>query len=219
MKDRSFNVFAVIFPLLLLCSGFTSVLSLNQSSSRTSSRSNFKKTGEVKRRGFLSALSPCAITGVCAIVVQPKPSNADLTSAASSGLPMVGRFEQLKGANAIIGNWDYEATKGIKQGRLVFLKNGEVELRSTDDLSTVVAVGAVPWKYISPKGTDTLVTVTFTLDEDNEEDVLIFQGLFDAAAGPSRIMEGSIATGRAEIGARGSGPMKRIGSFKATFVQ
>eukprot|EP00957_Ditylum_brightwellii_P012201 921770-Ditylum_brightwellii.AAC.1 len=144
---------------------------------------------------------------------------ADMNSAAANGVPLVGRFEKLKGANSFIGRWKYEADKGIENGQVVFLKNGEVELRSYNDPSMVVAVGAVPWKYVSPKGSDTMVTVTFTLDEDGEDDVLIFQGTLDSAGGPDRMMTGAIATGRAEIGARGSGPMKKIGSFQAKFEQ
>ena len=66
----------------------------------------------------------------------------------------------------------------------MFLKNGDVELRSADDSSTVIGVGAVPWKYVSPKGADTMVTLTFTLDEDDQDNVLIFQGTMDAAGGP-----------------------------------
>jgi len=142
-----------------------------------------------------------------------------LNSAAASGVPLVGRFEKLNGASTFIGTWKYEATKGIPQGDLVFLKNGDVELRSSEDSTLVIAVGAVPWKYVSPKGSDTTITITFTLDEEGQDDVLIFQGVIDLAGGTDRDMEGIIATGRAEIGARGSGPMKKIGSFKGKFVQ
>uniref|UniRef100_A0A7S1ZE36 Plastid lipid-associated protein/fibrillin conserved domain-containing protein n=1 Tax=Trieres chinensis TaxID=1514140 RepID=A0A7S1ZE36_TRICV len=169
-----------------------------------------------QRRAFLSTfLSPTLVTG--SMVIQPKLASADLNSAATAGVPLVGRFEQLKGANAFIGVWRYTATKGIPEGELVFLKNGDVELRSAKDSSTVIGIGAVPWKYISPKGTDTMVTVTFTLDEDDQDNVLIFQGTLDSAAGPDRTMEGEIATGRAEIGARGGGPIKKVGTFKAQF--
>jgi hypothetical protein len=153
------------------------------------------------------------------IISTPQQASADLNSAAAKGVPLVGRFEKLNGANSFIGSWKYEATKGISKGELVFLKNGEVELRSSEDPTLVMAVGAVPWKYVPPKGSDTMVTVTFTLDEDDQDDVLIFQGLLDAAGGPNRDMDGIIATGRAEIGARGGGPMKKIGSFKGQFIQ
>ena len=175
----------------------------------------------VQRRHFLDASILSTIAACAAFTMQPESAVADLSSAAASGVPLLGRFEQLKGANAFIGSWKYECTKGIPQGELVFLKNGDVELRSVDDSSVIIGVGAVPWKYVSPKGADTVVTISFTLDEDGQDDVLIFQGTLDTvnAAGPDRIMEGSIATGRAEIGARGSGPMRRVGSFKAIPMQ
>jgi hypothetical protein len=167
---------------------------------------------QTRRTFFVNSVLPNALVAAFSLTIDKKVANA---------VPLVGRFEALKGANSFIGSWKYEATKGISQGELVFLKNGEVELRSgSDDGSpTVIAVGAVPWKYVSPKGADTMVTVTFTLDEDGQDDVLIFQGLVDSAGGPDRVLEGKIATGRAEIGARGSGPMKQVGSFKATFLQ
>ena len=145
------------------------------------------------------------------------PAHADLNSAAASGIPLMGRFEQLTGAKSFIGSWKYEATKG-PSGELVFLKNGEVELRSREDPSSVIGVGAVPWKYVSPKGRDTIVSVSFTLDADGQDDVLILQGTLDSAGEQGRIMEGSIETGRAEVGARGGGPRKRIGSFSAQIM-
>ena len=172
--------------------------------------SSFSTKNESRRRFFLDTFLPHTLVATYALTSNTK---------SASGVPLVGRFEPLKGASSFIGRWKYEATKGIPQGELVFLKNGEVELRSGDDSSTVIAVGAVPWKYVSPKGADTMVTVTFTLDEVDQDDVLIFEGVVDSAEGPDRLLQGSIGTGRAEIGARGSGPMKRVGSFKATFLQ
>ncbi len=169
-----------------------------------------------RRRAFLSGLLPQTLA-VGALTLNPQLASADLNSAAASGVPLMGRFEALSGANAFIGVWSYSATAGIPEGELVFLKNGDVELRSAEDSATVIGVGAVPWKYVSPKGTDTMVTVTFTLDEDDQDNVLIFKGILDSSGGPDRIMEGEISTGRAEIGARGSGPMKKVGTFKAQF--
>uniref|UniRef100_A0A7S3QJ92 Uncharacterized protein n=1 Tax=Chaetoceros debilis TaxID=122233 RepID=A0A7S3QJ92_9STRA len=166
-----------------------------------------------QRRAFFKAFVPSFIS-LGYVAAKPEEASAN---AVSSGVPLVGRFEELKGANSFIGVWSYTATKGIKEGDLVFLKNGDVELRSADDSSTVIGVGAVPWKYVSPKGADTMVTVTFTLDEDDQDNVLIFQGTMDVAGGLDRTLEGEISTGRAEIGARGNGPLKKAGSFKAQF--
>lgn len=180
------------------------------------------------RRALLRRLGTSSTAGVSPFLLSPslpRPAFADLPGAAASGVPLLGRFEPLTGAKSFIGSWRYEGRgRGPEIGKLVFLKNGEVEFRSLeeekeDSLSTVLGVGAVPWKYVSPKGGDTIVTVTFTLDVDGEDDVLIFQASLDSAGGPQRVMEGSIETGRAEIGARGGGPRKRVGSFKAQFIE
>ncbi len=179
---------------------------------------SFSAKSQTTRRRFFDTVLPQTCVVSYALTANTK---------SACSVPLVGRFEPLKGANSFIGSWKYEGTKGIPQGELVFLKNGEVELRSIatssngdDDYSSrVLAVGAVPWKYISPKGANTMVTVSFTLDEDGQDDVLIFEGVVDSAGGPERTLEGIIATGRAEIGARGSGPMKQVGSFKAAFLQ
>uniref|UniRef100_A0A7S1FUC2 Uncharacterized protein n=1 Tax=Corethron hystrix TaxID=216773 RepID=A0A7S1FUC2_9STRA len=161
------------------------------------------------RRRFFAGCSSALLSPM---IVPPSASGA------AASVPLVGRFEPPRGASSFLGSWNYEATAGIPRGVLSFLKNGEVELLRYDDPKLVLAVGAVPWKYVSPKGSDTFVTVTFTLDEDGEDDVLIFSGVLDSAAGPDdRVMEGSISTGRAEIGARGGGPMRKAGSFRATF--
>ncbi len=178
--------------------------------------SDSRGTSCSQRRAFLSGLLPQTLA-IGAITLNPQLASADLNSAAASGVPLMGRFEALTGANSFIGVWKYTATKGIPEGELVFLKNGDVELRSAEDSATVIGVGAVPWKYVSPKGTDTMVTVTFTLDEDDQDNVLIFKGTLDSSGGPDRTMEGEISTGRAEIGARGSGPMKKVGTFNAQF--
>mmetsp|Transcript_5551 Transcript_5551/g.8205 ORF Transcript_5551/g.8205 Transcript_5551/m.8205 type:complete len:203 (+) Transcript_5551:61-669(+) len=149
---------------------------------------------------------------------EPRPAIADLNSAAAGGLPLLGRFEPLKGAKSFIGIWSYQADFG-PSGQLAFLKNGEVELRSLENDSRIIGVGAVPWKYVSSKGSDTIVSVSFTIDAKGQNDVLIFQGSLDSAAGPDRTMQGTIETGRAEIGARGGGPRTRVGSFKASFLE
>lgn len=154
------------------------------------------------------------LSGIGILVSIPNKANADLNSAAEAGLPLVGRFEALKGAKAFIGTWKYEATTGISSGTLIFLKNGEVELWD-EHHEQLLAVGAVPWKYGTVKGSENLVIVTFTLDQD---DVLIYQGILDSAGGPERVMEGTISIGRAEIGARGSGPRKEVGTFSAKYI-
>lgn len=156
------------------------------------------------------------VSGAGIILSSPKNANADLNSAAEAGLPLVGRFEALKGAKAFIGTWKYEATTGIPSGTLIFLKNGEVELWD-DDHGQLLGVGAVPWKYGTVKGSENLVLVTFTLDQD-QEDVLIYQGTLDASGGPARVLQGTVSIGRAEIGARGSGPRKEVGTFSAKFI-
>ena len=208
---------ANILFLLLIVVGSNSLI---HSANNTPCASICEKGNNQHRRSFIGKILSTTVAGTCAeIVGAPEHAYADMNSATASGVPLLGRFEKLSGANSFIGKWKYEATKGIRQGELVFLKNGEVELRSVEDTTRVIAVGAVPWKYVSPKGSDTMVTVTFTLDEEGQDDVLVFQGVLDAAGGPNREMEGAIATGRAEIGARGSGPMKKVGSFKAQFVQ
>ena len=60
------------------------------------------------------------LSGISILVSIPNKANADLNSAAEAGLPLVGRFEALKGAKAFIGTWKYEATTGISSGTLIF---------------------------------------------------------------------------------------------------
>ena len=71
-----------------------------------------------------------------------------------------------------------KGTKWPLNDEHVFSKNGNVQLQLLDDLSVVLGVGVVPWEYVSPKGVDTVVRVSFTIDAvDGEDDVLIFQGM------------------------------------------
>ena len=116
-------------------------------------------------------------------------------------------------AKSFIGKWKLDATKG-PSAELVFLRNGEVELR---DGSSKVCIGAVPWQYAAPKGGDSVVTLSWTLDCESERNVLIYQGTLDSAKDPAtRVMEGFIETGRAELGASGGDyGRKRVGSFSA----
>jgi len=149
-----------------------------------------------------------------------RPQTAYAADDASPQVPLLGRFEPLVGAKSFIGNWKYEGSVGPPEGQLVFLKNGDVELRSLQDSSVLLGISAVPWKYVSAKKDNTVVTVSFTIDgTDGQDDVLIFQGTLDSAGGPNRIMKGTIDTGRAEIGARGSGPRQNVGTFTAQFMQ
>ena len=129
--------------------------------------------------------------------------------------PLVGRFEKLNGALSFIGSWDYRASKGPEAGELRFQKDGEVELVSKS--GEVLAVGAVPWRYESAKSGDTSVRLSFTLDAEGY-DVLILSGTLTTEGGPGRLMEGIIETGRAEIGARGGGPRKQVGEFSARSI-
>ena len=177
------------------------------------------------RRAAFNHLGKLITTPIIASAVIQSPQKvyaADDSSSSSSSpqVPLLGRFEPLVGAKSFIGNWKYEGSVGPSEGQLVFLKNGDVELRSLKDSSILLGVGAVPWKYVSAKKDNTIVTVSFTIDgTDGQDDVLIFQGTLDSAGGPNRIMKGTIETGRAEIGARGSGPRQSVGTFTAQFMQ
>ena len=136
--------------------------------------------------------------------------NAGVAAALGGVRPAAAKSEIAK---SFIGKWKLEASKG-PSGELVFLRNGEVELR---DGTTKIGIGAVPWQFVPPKGTDSMVTVSWTLDCEGERNVLIYQGSLDAAKEASdRVMEGVIETGRAELGARGGDyGRKRVGSFSA----
>ena len=99
-------------------------------------------------------------------------TKVDLASAQSSGLPMLRRFEKLTGANSFIRSWEYKGTKGPSKGKLIFPNNGNVQLQSFDDPPVVLGISVVPWKYVSPKGADTVVRVLFTIDDVDGEDVM-----------------------------------------------
>jgi len=167
---------------------------------------------EQSRRSFLPIITCIASQSIC---FRPEKVSAD------NGVPRIGRFERLKGANSFIGVWEFESTKGIRSGNLSLLKNGDVELRKSsedDTAQALVGVGAVPWKYVSPKRSDSLVTLYFALDEDGEDDVLIFQGTFDINA-DERVMNGTITVGGANISSRESNTPESVGYFKAKFKQ
>ena len=122
----------------------------------------------------------------------PAPARADLASAGASGLPLVGRFEKLSGAASFIGDWTLYSTSG-PSGVLTLRRDGDVELRSR--AGKLVGSGAKPWTYVSPKQGDSLVLVSFSIDSEEEDDVLYFEGAVDAALGPGRKLEGAVRTG------------------------
>ena len=165
-----------------------------------------------RRRIFLPTIASIASQVIC---FHPQIVSAN------DGVPRIGRFERLKGANSFIGVWEFESSLGIRSGNLSLLKNGDVELRKSSGDNTaesLVGVGAVPWKYLSPKGSDSLVTLYFTLDEDGEDNVLIFQGTFDANM-DEKVMDGTIAVGGANFSSRGINTPENVGYFKAKFKQ
>ena len=127
-----------------------------------------------------------------------------------SAVPRLGRFEPLTGAKAFIGEWRLveagAAEPGAPSGRLVFLRNGDVELRSEG--GALVGVGVQPWTYVSPRAPDTVVRLSFTLD--CEGGVGAFDATLDAAGGPARVMRGSYTVG--------AGRTSRAGVFEATPV-
>ena len=76
------------------------------------------------------------------------------------------------------------------------------------------ATHAISARYAQSTDGDRTLGVTFTLDAPTvADDVLVFDATLDLAAG---VLAGGVFTGRAEIGARGAGPMKRAGRFDAT---
>ena len=125
-----------------------------------------------------------------------------------SAVPRLGRFEPLTGAKAFIGEWRLaEASEpGGPSGRLVFLRNGDVELRSVG--GALLGAGVQPWTYVSPRAPDTVVRLSFTLD--CEGGVGAFDATLDAADGPTRLMRGSYSVG--------VGRARGTGAFSATPV-
>lgn len=122
-----------------------------------------------------------------------KPAFADLPSAAAGGMPLLGRFEPLKGANAFIGQWEFSATEGPSAGILTLSRTGDVELLARDSTNKIIALSTEPWTYVSTKGKDTMVRLRFNLDVNTVDyGVLTYQGTVDSAGGPERAMEGTI---------------------------
>ena len=172
-------------------------------------------TAIIPRRELLGWFSA---GGVASVALPPAaPVNA------APQPPLVGRFEPLKGALSFIGSWDYAGTVGPPKGELRFLRDGDVELVKD---GAVLAVSAAPWKYESAKSAlETSVALSFTIDasglaegEGGYDDVLILSGTVETVAaepGQARAMTGVIEVGRAEVGARGGGPRKKVGEFTA----
>jgi hypothetical protein len=152
-------------------------------------------------------LTVAALTTATFAACSPMRAAADLTTAASSGLPLLGRFEPLRGAKSFIGTWELFTTES-PSGMLTLFKNGDVELRKGGTSGAVIGVGTGAWKYIAPKGEETLVKLTFTMDvEGDDGGIFVYEGTLDSAAGPDRALEGSLFTaGRT---------LRRIGGFSA----
>ena len=164
-----------------------------------------------RRRACFTSVRSAAATaaGIAATAAwRPSLALADLASAGAGGLPMLGRFEKLKGANAFIGTWKLYCTDG-PSGLLSLLRDGDVELRS--GAGNLIGTGVAPWSYRqAEKGTgSTSVPVRFSVDVSGSEwDVLYFSGAVDAEGGPERRLEGSLSTGYG----------RRVGDFVASLV-
>ena len=144
--------------------------------------------GSGRRRTCLGGFAIAAVASSW-----PLAAHADLRSAAEQGLPMLGRFERLQGANAFIGSWELSATDG-PQGTLSLLRDGDVELRASG--GRLVGTGVAPWTYVSPPKGEPTVRVRFSLDvAGGEFDVLYYEAAVDSTAGPQRKLEGSLRTG------------------------
>ena len=159
---------------------------------------------EAARRACVSTIAAAALS-----LGRPSYAFADLASAGASGLPMLGRFERLKGANAFIGDWKLfcaDCAGPSESGTLSFLRDGDVELRSA--AGQLVGVGAEPWSYKPREKGGSVVIVSFSLDVSGS-DVLYFSGAVDAEGGPERRLEGSLKTG---VG-------RKVGDFVATVIQ
>jgi hypothetical protein len=97
-----------------------------------------------------------------------QPACASLPTAAANGLPLLGRFEALKGAASFIGTWQLGGPESAgPRGVLSLLRSGDVELRTAS--GAVIGLGTAPWTYVSPKGSDTTVALRFVLDVDDPD--------------------------------------------------
>jgi hypothetical protein len=130
-----------------------------------------------------------------------------------SAVPRIGRFEALTGARAFIGSWQLLSSNDGPSGVLLFLKNGDVELRLED--GSLVGTGAQPWTYVSPKAPETEVRLSFTLDCGEQRGVLSFDGTLDSAGGPTRVLSGGFEGGDVRSGGKLVG-LKQTGTFTAS---
>ena len=154
----------------------------------------------VDRRSFSLTLLAAASQLLPAVT---QPAHADLAGAAAQGLPLLGRFEALKGANAVIGEWDLATSTG-PDGLLFLRKNGDVELTRQ---GKILGLGTDSWTYVSAKGKETIVKLRFDLDVSTEDyGVLTYEATVDSAGGPERVMDGLIFSDRG----------KQVGGFKAS---
>ena len=154
-----------------------------------------RKATSMRRRGHVSAA--LAILMALCVVRRPAPAWADLASAGAGGLPLLGRFEKLSGANAFIGEWSLYTTDDGPSGVLVLLRDGDVELRARGSSAKLLGTGVQPWTYVTPKKGESMVKVSFSIDADRSvaDDVLYFDGAVDANLGQARKLEGMIRTG------------------------
>ena len=146
------------------------------------------------RRAFMSrpALTLLAAT-FTAVGRLPLPASA------ANNVPLLGRFEALKGAKSFIGRWELLTTEG-PQGDLQLSKSGDVELRERGS-NRILGYGTEPWSYFSAKGDDTLVRLSFNVDVDTADyGVLVYRGVVDSAGGPDRVMEGTILSNGRQCG-------------------
>ena len=154
----------------------------------------------VDRKSFSLTLLAAASELLPAVT---QPAHADLAGAAAQGLPLLGRFEALKGANAFIGEWDLATMTG-PDGLLFLRKNGDVELTRQ---GKILGLGTDSWTYVSAKGKETIVKLRFDLDVSTEDyGVLTYEATVDSAGGPERVMDGLIFSDRG----------KQVGGFKAS---
>lgn len=98
------------------------------------------------RRAVVGGISSAA--AAIAGSSRPEAAFADLASAGANGLPLLGRFEPLRGASSFIGEWQICSTVGPPDGPsagvLTFQKDGDVVLRSADG-KAMLGVSAAPW--------------------------------------------------------------------------
>ena len=167
--------------------------------------------------GAIAVAAPrgSAIRRRAVVVVAPTALSIALARGATAQeVPRLGRFEPLRGAVAFIAprRWSLESDVPGLAGTLSFLKNGDAELRAAEGF--LLGESASAWRYaLSSDGTS--VTIGFTLDLVSvSPDVLIMDATLDLVTGST--LRGAVSTGRAETGARGAGPSRRLGTFSAT---